>query len=128
MKEGLTLEQMAAEITRQSNLKEDYLVDTRSLKLETSDSDLFLHMRDNGADSVEPLEINQIAHSQIGTHLNIPAKYYGKMLSEYPELLAENVNAWFQREPSKRMVRTMGGVTRAFLSNRGVLITLKLPR
>ena len=34
MKEGLTLEEMAAEITRQSRLKEDYLVDTSSLQME----------------------------------------------------------------------------------------------
>lgn len=35
MKEGLTLQQMAEEITRQNELKEDYLVDTRNLKMET---------------------------------------------------------------------------------------------
>ncbi len=29
MKEGLTLNEMAAEITRQNSMKEDYLVDTR---------------------------------------------------------------------------------------------------
>lgn len=118
MKEGLTLAQMAAEITRQSSLKEDYLVDTRSLQLEPCGSELFLHMEGNGMESVEPLEINQIAHRQIGTHLKIPASYYDRLLTSYPELLAENVNAWFGREPSKRMLRTMGGVARAFLSNR----------
>ena len=31
------------------------------------------------------------------------------MLSDYPELLAENVNSWFQREPTQRMVRTLDG-------------------
>ena len=40
------------------------------------------------------------------------------MLSDYPELLAENVNSWFQREPTQRMVRTLDGTVRAFLSNR----------
>jgi len=64
------------------------------------------------------LEINQIAHRQIGTHLKIPAAYYDRMLSDYPELLAENVNSWFQREPTQRMVRTLDGTVRAFLSNR----------
>lgn len=44
--------------------------------------------------------------------------YYDKMLEEYPELLAQNVNAWFQREPAVRMVRTIDGTARAFLSNR----------
>lgn len=35
MKEGLSLQEMAAEIERQSSLKEDYLVDTRNLHMES---------------------------------------------------------------------------------------------
>lgn len=118
MKEGLTLEEMAAEITRQSKLKADYLVDTRNLQLEACGSDVYLHMFDNNMEPVEPLEVNQIAHRQLGTHLKIPASYYDRMLTTHPELLAANVNSWFNREPSKRMLRTMGGTARAFLSNR----------
>lgn len=118
MKAGLTLTEMATEIERQSKLKEDYLVDTRCLKLEPYDSDLYLHMYDNGVEHIEPLGMNQIAHRQIGAHLNIPVDYYDKMQNQYPELLAQNVNAWFEREPSKRLVRTLGGTARAFLSNR----------
>lgn len=118
MKEGLSLQEMAAEIERQSRLKEDYLVDTRNLQMEPFGSQVYLHMYDKGSDVLEPLEVNQIAHRQLGTHLKIPAAYYDRMLSEYPDLLAQNVNAWFQKEPSKRMLRTMGGVARAFLSNR----------
>lgn len=118
MKEGLSLQEMAAEIERQSRLKEDYLVDTRNLQMEPFGSQVYLHMYDKGSDVLEPLEVNQIAHRQLGTHLKIPAAYYDRMLSEYPDLLAQNVNAWFQKEPSKRMLRTMGGIARAFLSNR----------
>lgn len=80
---------------------------------------LYLNAYDQSGDyAVEPLEVNAIAHRQIGTHLKIPAAYYDKMLEEYPELLAQNVNAWFQREPAVRMVRTIDGTARAFLSNR----------
>lgn len=118
MKEGLSLQEMAAEIERQSKLKEDYLVDTRNLWMEPFDAQVCLHMKDNGAEVVEPLEVGQIAHRQLGTHLKIPAAYYDRMLSAYPELLAQNVNAWFQREPATRMIRTMAGTARAFLSNR----------
>lgn len=64
------------------------------------------------------MEINQIAHRQLGAHLKIPVDYYDRMLSQYPDLLAQNVNAWLQREPSTRMVRTLSGTARAFLSNR----------
>ncbi len=118
MKEGLSLQEMAAEIERQSSLKEDYLVDTRNLQMEPFGSQVYLHMYDKGSDVLEPLEVNQIAHRQFGTHLKIPAAYYDRMLTSYPELLAQNVNAWLQKEPSKRMLRTMGGTARAFLSNR----------
>lgn len=118
MKEGLSLQEMAAEIERQSRLKEDYLVDTKNLWMEPTDARIYLHMRENDAEVVEPLEVNQIAHRQLGAHLKIPAAYYDRMLSGYPELLAENVNAWFQREPATRMIRTMSGMARAFLSNR----------
>lgn len=118
MKSGLSLIEMATEIQRQSKLKEDYLVDTRCLKLEPYESNLYLHMYDNGIEHIEPLGLNQIAHRQIGTQLKIPAVYYDRMQTENPKLLAENVNTWFEQEPSKRLVRTLGGTARAFLSNR----------
>lgn len=118
MKEGLSLQEMAAEIERQSSLKEDYLVDTRNLHMESFGSQVYLHMHENGSDILEPLEVNPIAHRQLGTHLKIPAAYYDRMLTSYPELLTQNVNAWFQKEHSKRMIRTLSGTARAFLSNR----------
>ena len=40
------------------------------------------------------------------------------MPEEKPDLLAANVNAWFRHSPSKRLLRTMDGTARAFLSNR----------
>ena len=112
MKSGISLVEMAQEIQRQNDLKADYMLDTRSLRLEPFGGGLYLNAYDQSGDyAVEPLEVNAIAHRQIGTHLKIPAAYYDK-------LLAQNVNAWFQREPAVRMVRTIDGTARAFLSNR----------
>jgi hypothetical protein len=119
MKSGLNLEQMAAEIMRQSKAKEDYIINTQNLSFEPCGDQLLMRVvGDNGFDRIEPLDIRQIAHRQIGTHLSIPAKYYDRMLESYPELLAQNVNAWLHREPSQRMLRTLDGSARAFLSNR----------
>ena len=74
MKSGLTIVEMAQQIERQSKLKQDYLLDTRRLQVEPFGSQLYLHTFDDHDDPlVEPLEINQIAHRQIGTHLKIPA-------------------------------------------------------
>ena len=39
------------------------------------------------------------------------------MLTEHPDLLVTNVNAWFEREPTERMLRVLDGKVRAYLSN-----------
>jgi len=119
MKTGITIQEMAAEILRQNDVKSDYIVDTRRLEMETSGTGVVIKMLDDdGTDIIEPLDVNQMAHRQIGTHLKIPAAYYDRMLDNNPELLAQNANSWFHREPSQRMVRTLDGSARAFLSNR----------
>jgi len=119
MKTGIDIMEMAAEIIRQNQTKADYIVDTRRLEMESYGTNVALKMLDeNGIDVIEPMNVNQIAHNQIGTRLEIPAAYYNKMLTDDPGLLAYNVNKWFQREPKKRMIRTLDGSARAFLSNR----------
>ncbi len=124
MKAGLTIEALAAEILRQKDAKEDYLVDTKSLWMEPSGDDVILRVLDEDReDRIEPLDIGEIAHRQIGSHLSIPAKYYARMKDENPELLCTNVNSWMQRggEDGKsvsRMLRVLDGRARAFLSNR----------
>ena len=62
--------------------------------------------------------VNEVAHQQIASRLNIPYRYYQKMQKEYPELLDQNVNGWFTHNPERRMLRTLDGRVRAFLSNR----------
>ena len=54
----------------------------------------------------------------MGTYLNIPWKYYERMCQENIGLLAQNVNTWLQKGPEQRMIRTIDGRARAFLSNR----------
>lgn len=119
MKAGRTIQEMAAEIMRQSQAKADYLVNTGSLAMEVWDQRPMLHLRDtDGVELVEPLEIQNTAHQQIGDYLEIPRKYYRRMLGEDAELLAYNVNRWLRQNPEQRMIRTMDGRARAFLSNR----------
>jgi hypothetical protein len=119
MKSGLTIEELAAEVMRQKSAKEDYIVNTSNLRMEPYGSEIAMRvLDDNGADRIEPLDVGDIAHRQIGTHLGIPSKYYDRMLTEYPSLLAQNVNSWFERSPAQRMLRVLDGKARAFLSNR----------
>jgi hypothetical protein len=112
MKTGKTLTEMAMELERQSAFKRDLVADTRTLEM-TPQGDLIIH---NGT----PLELSVTnhAHSQIATRLEIPKKYYERMRTEAPALLATNVNQWFQSQPKRRMIRTLDGNARAFLSDR----------
>lgn len=118
MKFGKTLNELAQELDRQNKVKKDYLLDTRNLIMDADENGAMLTMVNDAAHTSTMLGINDIAHFQIGQALGIPAKYYEKMQTENPALLAENVNAWFSTEPKVRMVRTLDGTARAFLSDR----------
>ena len=113
MKQGKTLQELAREIARQNEAKQDFLVDTRQLIMKVHDDQPpTLEFTDR------VFNTNDIIHDQIGTKLGIPARYYDKMRSEQPQLLTENVNTWFRAEPERRMIRTLDGTARAYLSER----------
>ena len=119
MKSGLTVEALAAEIIRQNEVKEDYIVNTSKLNMEQYGNNVYLRvLGTDSVDRIEPLDIGANAHRQIGTYLSIPAKYYEKMQTEKPDLLAANVNTWFTDISKDRMLRVLDGKARAFLSNR----------
>lgn len=118
MLKGKSLVELAEELTRQNNAKQDYLLDTRNLIMDADFDGAVLTMHDEANNMNTILGINDIAHGQIGNELGIPKNYYEKMRKENPQLLAENVNTWFMQEPKIRMVRTLDGTARAFLSDR----------
>ena len=119
MKQGMTIQDAAKEIMRQSQAKADYLVNTANLHMETCDGIPILRLLDeSGVDRVEPLDILPTAHRQMGDYLGIPRKYYDRMHQEDIGLLAQNVNTWLRKGPEQRMIRTIDGRARAFLSNR----------
>lgn len=68
------------------------------------------------------LPATTFAHSQIAARAKVPAGYYKRMLAEAPELLARNVNHWWDAQPEARLVRAVGsngdGRIRAVLSDR----------
>lgn len=77
MKSGLTIDELSAEVLRQNQSKQDYLVKTSNLQMESfGGSPLLRLIDDNDVDLVEPLDIKPTAHRQISTYLDIPAKYY----------------------------------------------------
>lgn len=125
MMKGLTLQQLAAKIEANSQLKRDYIVPTETATMQVVTEEklpmsktparktVMFHLPEHGAFPILPL-----AHDQIGGRSGIPAKYYDRMLVEAPELLCANVNAWHRINPANRMIRTLGGDMRALLSDR----------
>ncbi len=114
MKHGLTIQEFAAEILRQQETKKDYIASTQAIHLVNGDDGLKMQLQ-NG--EIGNFGIRQNAHRQIGTYLKIPAPYYDRMAQEAPELLAQNVNHWMHQSPARRMVRTLDGNARAFMSD-----------
>lgn len=113
MKHGRSLSELALEIERQQAAKKDFIADTREIEFFASpDADPILRV---GADE---FAIRESAHRQIGAKTGIPAKYYDRMAKAAPGLLAANVNQWLHAEPERRMVRTLDGAARAFLTDR----------
>lgn len=109
-KNGMNLIEMAQEILRRQDQKRDFIVPTADLKLQDSGA---LEIGDQG-----DYPLTEHAHGQLATWAEIPRKYYEKMRAEAPGLLARNVNHWLRDHPVNRMVRTLDGAARAFLSDR----------
>ena len=112
MKTGSTLTAMAQKLEAQQAIKKDYVADTRSLEM-TPTGQLVI-----SGNTAQAFDILPHAHRQIGDRIGIPAKYYDRMRVQAPELLQANVNHWFSSKPEQRMIRTLGGDARAFLSQR----------
>ena len=117
MKAGRTLSELAAEIERQAKVKRDFIADTRLLQMRDYDGPEGGHELRLGLKS-EEFHMKPMFHQQLGSKVGIHKKYYDRMLAEAPGLLCTNVNHWLQEEPEERMVRTLDGSARAFLSDR----------
>lgn len=118
MKTGRSISELAAELERQHGAKKDYIADTRRLKMEV--------YHDNSAPTPTGvvlqgvnggMRLRPIAHGQMAAALQIPKAYYDRMLEQAPDLLASNVNRWLERQPAKKLVRTLDGEIRAVLSD-----------
>jgi hypothetical protein len=121
MKTGKTLQQLAIEIERQNEVKRDYIANTSQMEMCVAtipDGENERQIPVLSLEGMPDFNINGVAHDQIGTKLGIPSRYYDRMLADEPQLLAKNVNTWFQKQPSNRMVRTLDGTARAFLSDK----------
>lgn len=119
MKRGITINELAVEISRQKEAMADYIIEPSKLFMDTSEDAPKLRVFDSeGKDRINPLDIGIYAHRQIASYLNIPQAYYDLMMDKNPDLLGVNVNDWLYRTEDRRMLRTLDGEARAFLSER----------
>ena len=120
MKTGRNLQEVLVELDRQNKAKQDFIAPAQGMRLR-EDGHTF-ELNHLTIDRQMTFGTTVLFHRQVASALGIPAKYYDLMQSQKPELLAENVNAWFADRTSSYMVRSMdygsGQVARALLSER----------
>ena len=117
MKQGMkSIENLYGELIRQREARMDLIANTRSLSVSTENGISTLSIFTDK--DIYNFKVTNIAHHQIADRLGIPFKYYERMMNEYPKLLDENINSWLKFRVEKRMLRTLDGKLRAFLSNR----------
>src|SRR3972149_4135595 len=101
------------ELKRQRETRKDLIVDSRSIRAVAEPDRIVIDIPRYGG---HPL--TQWAHGQLAEKVQIPQKYYSRMLdTKNFGLLADNVNTWLPSE-DKRMIRILDGNIRAILSDR----------
>ena len=120
MKQGRALGEVLTELQRQNEAKRDFIGPAQSFTLLPDGVTFEITHRNTG--EMETFGTSDLFHRQIGSTLGIPAKYYDMMRTQKPDLLAENVNAWFGDREQSYMIRSMdygtGRIARALLSDR----------
>lgn len=61
----------------------------------------------DGAGNAYGLRVLDGAHEQLAQRLDMPRKFYDRLLGAHPDLLAHNVTELFRREPDSRMLRML---------------------
>jgi|GEM_PF-113263 len=131
MKQGLSLTEFATEVEQRDAAKVDYLTPVRLLDVRTNDHGTRLALRDiESADGneLEPMNMLPTAHNQLAQYLGVPKAFYDG-LQTTPDILDPNdptqplydtlINGLLRsRREDTRLVRTLYGEARGFLSDR----------
>lgn len=113
------LQNLVVTLDQQHNAKADYIIGAKKLIVSP---DGMLEAFGTKGHIYEP---NEIWHRGAAEMLNIPLPYYRRMQQQCPDLLASNINKWFdlRNEKTGIMLRTFEGfqnknIARAILSDR----------
>ena len=138
--ENRSLEDMLHVITEQNKMKQDYIAPTNQLQFRTIESEDRVHgtnhsqivMEANNGERTKILNVNQHCFDQIAQKAEIATPTARRLQQNYPREMDNLINAIWQKENSKRMVRTFEssnqtssynydnhtGTARAFLSDK----------
>lgn len=117
MKQGRSLVGLIDELERQLKTKVDMIVPTTLMQHATA-RDGSTSLMIEAPDGAKQFPITESCRRQLADRLKIPFTYFERMRMDQPELLDRNVNTWLHRESEQRLVRTLDGHARAFLSDR----------
>ncbi len=121
MKQGRSIVDLSQELERIQESARDFIVPVQDMSVT---EDLKIHVANT--DTFDP---TTWAHSQMSSYTNIPKGYYDRIKDQNPSLLSMNINHGFQQainttlakrngKHETRMIRTIDGNARAFLSDR----------
>lgn len=115
MKQGMTLDALASELVRVQEAKKDFTGPARMVRFAHDDK---AGLRAEGIAGDDAIPLTRIAHGQMANFTGIPKPYYDRLRDEAPDLLVSNVNEWLGRDERNRLMRTLDGGLRAWLSDR----------
>lgn len=130
MKAAKTITELAQEIQRQADAKEDFIVATPKIHVSTSTDDGDMAMSFTTDEGVFDGSMLSLAREQLGIQLAVPKAFFERLRVGVPSknsraarpanptLLDHTLNTLLESEPRNRMVRTLDGNVRAWLSNR----------
>lgn len=122
MKQHLTLEAFATEVTRRAEAKVDYVIPTEFIKMTPDANQIELA---DGGDLKQTFDLTDWCENQIAAALfpsnkgkvSMPVRTYRYMKATEPDLLADLVNGYFKRRSRNRMLRTLDGKARSWHSD-----------
>ena len=113
MKQGMTFDDVVAQVERDAQHRNDFFAPNNELRLSTEGSQSHL-LTPQGE-----FTLRETAHLHLGEVTGIDRRYYQRLRHEAPALLAENVNHWLSLSgPKPRLVRALDTDVRALASVR----------
>ena len=122
--ENGALMSLMQKVADQAARSADYLAPTNDLQKTTSeDGAPQMVIEANHGEPTKILDINSVAFGQLANHADIDVRTAKRLQANYPAEFDALLNAHFEKEPKRKMLRTFadyhnGGTLRAFVSER----------